>query len=132
MQVQKMKRSLYFYTKNSPRFLFFEVFSFLTRKRRWSAVQNSSISFPLIWNNLINYSAQVYNSTYQSLLDIMCVLSICFEKYWKDILWKSFSFTVLKATYETWKRNLVSYNIIMKEYYWSRKGEKVIWYWGDY
>ena len=28
---------------------------------------------------MVNYSAQVYNSTYKSLLDIRCVLSICMK-----------------------------------------------------
>ena len=45
---QKMEGSFYFYEKNSPRFLFFAIFLLLTTKRRWSAVQNSLTSFPLI------------------------------------------------------------------------------------
>ena len=32
----------------------------------------------------------------------MCVLSVCFEKHWKDILWQSFK------CYETWKQNIVN------------------------
>ena len=39
-------------------FLFFGNFLLLTRKRRWSAVQNSSTSFPLIWDNLVNSITQ--------------------------------------------------------------------------
>ena len=44
-QAQKMEGSLYFYEKNSPRFLFFGIFLLLTRKRKLSAVQNSSTSY---------------------------------------------------------------------------------------
>ena len=54
------------------------------RKRRLIAVQNPLHSFSLIWNNLVNYSAQVNNIPI--LLGIMCVLSIYIEKHWKDIL----------------------------------------------
>ena len=38
---QKMDDSLYFYEKNSPWVWFFGIFWLLTRKRRWSVVQNS-------------------------------------------------------------------------------------------
>ena len=31
----------------------------------------------------------------------MCVLSICFEEHWKDVLWQSFK------SYGTWKWNLI-------------------------
>ena len=62
-QSQKIGGSLYFYEKNSPNFLFLGIFLLLTRNRRCSAVQNSSTWFPLIWDNLVNYSAQIYSST---------------------------------------------------------------------
>ena len=63
-QSQKMEGSLCFYEKNSPQAWLFGIFELPSRKRRWSAVQNSSTSFPLIWDNLVNYSAQIYSSTY--------------------------------------------------------------------
>ena len=50
----------------------FLVFWLLTRKTRWSVVQNSSTSFPLIWNNLVNYFVLVYNSTYTYACWILC------------------------------------------------------------
>ena len=54
-----MEGNLYFYEKNSPRFLWF--FDYVQEKGNGLQfiILHSSTSFPLIWNNLVNYLAQV-------------------------------------------------------------------------
>ena len=61
-----MEGILYFYGKSSPKIiLLFQVLLFLiTRKRRWSAVQNSSTLIQLSWYDFVNSWAEVYISTY--------------------------------------------------------------------
>ena len=83
--------------KNSPRVSFVVIFCLLLRKRRWSAVQNTSTSFPLIWNNLVNYSAQQ--------LKLAGYHARSFNLFSETLL-KRLVKNVFKS-YETWKWNLV-------------------------
>ena len=83
--------------KNFPCVSFVVIFCLLLRKRRWSAVQNTSTSFPLIWNNLVNYSAQQLKLAGYHARSFNLFLETLLKRLAKNVF----------KSYETWKWNLV-------------------------
>ena len=86
-------------------FYFSGFFYYLREKENWVQFRILQLAtFPLIWNNLVSYSVQVYNSTYQPIK--ACWISGAFFQFILRNTRKMSSDKSFKS-YETWKWNII-------------------------